>query len=55
MEGDLDFYLGMKPESDTNPRLNTAGIQLYQSKVGSTLGVAIGTRPEVQSHRMHPP
>ena len=26
-----------EPESETNPRLNTAGIQLPQSKVGSTL------------------
>ena len=91
VEGDLDFYLGMKvvrdrvrrtikisqpgylddlraeygitstkgpltpmvnkpreSESDTNSRLDTAGIQLYQSKVGSTLWAAIGTRPEVQ-------
>ena len=37
-----------EPESDTNPRLNTAGIQLYQSKVGSTLWAAIGARHEVQ-------
>ena len=37
-----------EPESATNPRLNNAGIQLHQSKVGSTLWAAIGTRPEVQ-------
>ena len=37
-----------EPESETNPRFNTAGIQLYQSKIGSTLWAAIGTRPEVQ-------
>ena len=37
-----------EPESGTIPRLNTAGIHLYQSKVGSTLWAAIGTRPEVQ-------
>ena len=36
------------PESKTNPRLNTAGKQYYQSKVGSTLWAAICTRPEVQ-------
>ena len=91
VEGDLDFYLGVKVvrdrvkrtitisqpgylddlragygitstkgpltpmvdkprelESATNPRLNAAGIQLYQSKVESTLWAAIGTRPEVQ-------
>ena len=37
-----------EPESETNPRLNTAGIQLYESKVGFTRWAAIGTRPEVQ-------
>ena len=37
-----------EPESDSNPRLNAAGIQLYQSKVGSTLWTALGTHPEVQ-------
>ena len=37
-----------EPESDSNPLLDAAGVQLYQSKVGSTLWVAIGTRPEVQ-------
>ena len=26
-----------EPEPETNPRLNTAGIQLYQSKVSPTL------------------
>lgn len=43
-----------EPESATNPRLNAAGIQLYQSKVGSCLWPAIGTRPEVLfSTNMH--
>ena len=37
-----------EPESENNPWLNTAGIQLFQSKVGSTLWAASGTRPEVQ-------
>ena len=37
-----------EPESATNPRLDTAGIKLYQKKVGSVLWPAIGTRPEVQ-------
>ena len=91
VEGDLDFYLGMKlvrdrlrrtitisqpgyledlreefgltsttgpltpmvdkprePESADNPRLDAAGIKMYQKKVGSVLWPAIGTRPEVQ-------
>ena len=37
-----------EPESETNPRLDVAGTRLYQSKVGSVLWPAIGTRPEVQ-------
>ena len=37
-----------EPESPTNQRLDTAGIKLYQSKVGSILWSAIGTRPEIQ-------
>ena len=37
-----------EPESATNPRLDTAGIKLYQKMVGSVLWPAIGTRPEVQ-------
>ena len=37
-----------EPESETNPRLDTVGIKLYQSKVGSVLWPALGTRPEVQ-------
>ena len=37
-----------EPESDTNPPLDAAGIKLYQSKVGSALWPAIGTRPDVQ-------
>ena len=37
-----------EPESDTNPPLDAAGIKLYQSKVGSALWPAIGTRPDIQ-------
>ena len=37
-----------EPESDSNPPLDAAGIKLYQSKVGSALWPAIGTRPDVQ-------
>ena len=37
-----------EPESESNPRLDAAGIRLYQSKVGSVLWPAMGTRPEIQ-------
>ena len=37
-----------EPESESNPALDKAGIQLYQSKVGAILWPAMGSRPEVQ-------
>ena len=37
-----------KPESDSNPALDKAGLQLYQSKVGAIWWSAIGSRPEAQ-------
>ena len=36
-----------EPESESNPRLDAAGIKLFQSKVGSILWPAVGTRPEI--------
>ena len=36
-----------EPESVTNPRLDAVDTQPYQSKVGSLLWPAIGTRPEL--------
>ena len=37
-----------EPESESNPALDKADIQLYQSKVGAILWSAMGSRPEVQ-------
>ena len=37
-----------EPESDINPPLDAASIKIYQSKVGSALRPAIGTRPDIQ-------
>ena len=36
-----------EPESESNARLDAAGIKLFQSKVGSILWPAVGTRPEI--------
>ena len=48
MSHDTDGRQATGARSESNPALDKAGIQLYQSKVGAILWSAMGSWPEVQ-------
>ena len=46
-QGPLTPMVEKEREPESNPRQDAAGIKLFQSKVGSILWPAVGTRPEI--------